>query len=80
MLKELGIKVEKYIASEVCAESITVGTIKHEGQIQYMDDVRNITKELVRAAFILGFISCLLLYPLHLGVVACSFPWAQSCR
>ncbi|XP_052037677.1 DNA (cytosine-5)-methyltransferase 3C-like [Apodemus sylvaticus] len=47
VLKELGIKVEKYIASEVCAESIAVGTIKHEGQIQYVDDVRNITKELI---------------------------------
>ncbi|XP_051000768.1 DNA (cytosine-5)-methyltransferase 3C-like [Acomys russatus] len=45
VLKDLGIKVEKYIASEVCAESIAVGTIKHEGQISYVDDVRNITKE-----------------------------------
>ncbi|GAB1287071.1 DNA (cytosine-5)-methyltransferase 3C [Apodemus speciosus] len=45
VLKELGIKVEKYIASEVCAESIAVGTIKHEGQIKYVDDIRDITKE-----------------------------------
>ncbi|XP_031229131.1 DNA (cytosine-5)-methyltransferase 3C-like [Mastomys coucha] len=45
VLKELGIKVEKYVASEVCAESIAVGTIKHEGQIKYVDDIRNITKE-----------------------------------
>nr|XP_034350599.1 DNA (cytosine-5)-methyltransferase 3C-like [Arvicanthis niloticus] len=45
VLKELGIKVEKYIASEICAESIAVGTIKHEGQIKYVDDIRNITKE-----------------------------------
>ncbi|EDL06040.1 mCG140755 [Mus musculus] len=45
VLKELGIKVEKYIASEVCAESIAVGTVKHEGQIKYVDDIRNITKE-----------------------------------
>ncbi|XP_075820005.1 DNA (cytosine-5)-methyltransferase 3C-like [Microtus pennsylvanicus] len=44
VLKDLGIKVEKYVASEVCAESIAVGTIKHEGQIKYVDDVRNITK------------------------------------
>ncbi|XP_021048457.1 DNA (cytosine-5)-methyltransferase 3C [Mus pahari] len=45
VLKELGIKVEKYVASEVCAESIAVGTVKHEGQIKYVDDIRNITKE-----------------------------------
>jgi hypothetical protein len=57
VLKELGIKVEKYIASEVCAESIAVGTVKHEGQIKYVDDIRNITKEHVRVAFLLGFIS-----------------------
>nr|AAF74517.1 DNA cytosine-specific methyltransferase isoform 3 [Mus musculus]AAF74522.1 DNA cytosine-specific methyltransferase isoform 8 [Mus musculus] len=45
VLKELGIKVEKYIASEVCAESIAVGTVKHEGQIKYVNDVRKITKK-----------------------------------
>lgn len=49
VLKELGIKVEKYIASEVCEESIAVGTVKHEGNIKYVNDVRNITKRNVRA-------------------------------
>ncbi|XP_044909687.1 DNA (cytosine-5)-methyltransferase 3B isoform X10 [Felis catus] len=44
VLKELGIKVEKYVASEVCEESIAVGTVKHEGNIKYVNDVRNITK------------------------------------
>ncbi|XP_076427012.1 DNA (cytosine-5)-methyltransferase 3C isoform X1 [Peromyscus maniculatus bairdii] len=44
VLKELGIKVEKYVASEVCSESIAVGTVKHEGHIKYVDDVRKITK------------------------------------
>ncbi|XP_006860755.1 PREDICTED: DNA (cytosine-5)-methyltransferase 3B isoform X5 [Chrysochloris asiatica] len=44
VLKELGIKVEKYVASEVCEESIAVGTVKHEGNIRYVNDVRNITK------------------------------------
>ncbi|XP_036040245.1 DNA (cytosine-5)-methyltransferase 3C-like [Onychomys torridus] len=44
VLKELGIQVEKYVASEVCSESIAVGTVKHEGQIKYVDDVRIITK------------------------------------
>ncbi|XP_076427003.1 DNA (cytosine-5)-methyltransferase 3B isoform X2 [Peromyscus maniculatus bairdii] len=45
VLKELGIKVEKYVASEVCSESIAVGTVKHEGHIKYVDDVRKITKK-----------------------------------
>ncbi|XP_035302416.1 DNA (cytosine-5)-methyltransferase 3B isoform X2 [Cricetulus griseus] len=45
VLKELGIKVEKYVASEVCTESIAVGTVKHEGQIKYVNDVRKITKK-----------------------------------
>ncbi|XP_040602459.1 DNA (cytosine-5)-methyltransferase 3B isoform X4 [Mesocricetus auratus] len=45
VLKELGIKVEKYVASEVCSESIAVGTVKHEGQIKYVNDVRKITKK-----------------------------------
>ncbi|MBZ3880260.1 DNA (cytosine-5)-methyltransferase 3B, partial [Sciurus carolinensis] len=45
VLKELGIKVEKYVTSEVCEESIAVGTIKHEGNIKYVNDVRNITKK-----------------------------------
>ncbi|XP_029420237.1 DNA (cytosine-5)-methyltransferase 3B isoform X3 [Nannospalax galili] len=44
VLKELGIKVDRYVASEVCAESIAVGTVKHEGQIKYVNDVRKITK------------------------------------
>ncbi|XP_037667869.1 DNA (cytosine-5)-methyltransferase 3B isoform X4 [Choloepus didactylus] len=44
VLKELGIKVEKYVASEVCEDSIAVGTVKHEGNIKYVNDVRNITK------------------------------------
>lgn len=50
VLKELGIKVDKYVASEVCEESIAVGTVKHEGNIKYVNDVRNITKKNVRAA------------------------------
>ncbi|XP_068930035.1 DNA (cytosine-5)-methyltransferase 3B isoform X4 [Petaurus breviceps papuanus] len=44
VLKELGIKVDKYIASEICEESIAVGTVKHGGIIKYVHDVRNITK------------------------------------
>ncbi|NWX95148.1 DNM3B methyltransferase, partial [Nothoprocta ornata] len=44
VLKELGIKVEKYIASEIHEEPIAVGTVRHEGDITYVHDVRNITK------------------------------------
>ncbi|KAM6164720.1 DNA (cytosine-5)-methyltransferase 3B isoform 3-T3 [Rhynchocyon petersi] len=44
VLKDLGFKVETYVASEVCEESIAVGTVKHEGVIKYVNDVRNITK------------------------------------
>ncbi|MBZ3881245.1 DNA (cytosine-5)-methyltransferase 3B [Sciurus carolinensis] len=39
VLKELGIKVEKYVVSEVCEESIAIGNIK------YVNDVRNIAKK-----------------------------------
>ncbi|XP_060044342.1 DNA (cytosine-5)-methyltransferase 3B isoform X1 [Erinaceus europaeus] len=45
VLKELGFKVEKYVASEVCEESIAVGTVKHEGNIKYVHDVRDITRK-----------------------------------
>ncbi|NXQ90956.1 DNM3B methyltransferase, partial [Nyctibius grandis] len=44
VLKDLGIQVEKYIASEICEEPIAVGTMRHEGDITYVHDVRNITK------------------------------------
>lgn len=44
MLKDLGIQVEKYIASEICEDPIAVGTMRHEGNITYVHDVRNITK------------------------------------
>uniref|UniRef100_H9GFQ9 DNA (cytosine-5-)-methyltransferase n=1 Tax=Anolis carolinensis TaxID=28377 RepID=H9GFQ9_ANOCA len=44
VLRDLGIKVEKYVASEICEESIAVGTVRHEGNITYVHDVRNITK------------------------------------
>ncbi|RXN23285.1 DNA (cytosine-5-)-methyltransferase 3 duplicate a isoform X1 [Labeo rohita] len=45
VLKELGFKVERYIASEICEDSIAVGMIKHEGQIEYVKDVRTITRK-----------------------------------
>uniref|UniRef100_A0A671L3J2 DNA (cytosine-5-)-methyltransferase n=1 Tax=Sinocyclocheilus anshuiensis TaxID=1608454 RepID=A0A671L3J2_9TELE len=43
VLKELGIQVERYVASEVCEDSITVGIVRHQGRIMYVGDVRNVT-------------------------------------
>ncbi|MGH0150298.1 UNVERIFIED_CONTAM: hypothetical protein FKN15_045799 [Acipenser sinensis] len=45
VLKDLGFKVDQYIASEVCEDSISVGVVRHEGNIQYVHDVRNITRK-----------------------------------
>ncbi|KAL1021359.1 hypothetical protein UPYG_G00012300 [Umbra pygmaea] len=45
VLKELGFKVEKYVASEVCSNSIAVSEVNHEGKITHIDDVRFITKK-----------------------------------
>ncbi|XP_015503419.1 DNA (cytosine-5)-methyltransferase 3B isoform X2 [Parus major] len=44
VLKDLGIQVEKYIASEICENPIAAGTVRPEGNITYVHDVRNITK------------------------------------
>ncbi|XP_068453357.1 DNA (cytosine-5-)-methyltransferase 3 beta, duplicate a [Clinocottus analis] len=45
VLKDLGFKIERYIASEICDDSIAVGMIKHEGKIEYVNDVRTITRK-----------------------------------
>ncbi|XP_023682297.1 DNA (cytosine-5)-methyltransferase 3A isoform X1 [Paramormyrops kingsleyae] len=45
VLKELGIQVKRYIASEVCEDSITVGIVRHQGRIMYVGDVRNVTRK-----------------------------------
>ncbi|XP_066526652.1 DNA (cytosine-5)-methyltransferase 3B [Hoplias malabaricus] len=45
VLKDLGFKVDVYIASEVCEDSISVGVVRHEGKIKYVHDVRNITRK-----------------------------------
>ncbi|NWQ61348.1 DNM3B methyltransferase, partial [Neopipo cinnamomea] len=44
VLKDLGIQVEKYIASEIGDDPIAAGTVRPEGNITYVHDVRNITK------------------------------------
>uniref|UniRef100_A0A674MHM9 DNA (cytosine-5-)-methyltransferase n=1 Tax=Takifugu rubripes TaxID=31033 RepID=A0A674MHM9_TAKRU len=45
VLKDLGIRVDKYVASEVCEDSITVGMVRHHGRIMYVGDVRNVTRK-----------------------------------
>ncbi|XP_077473238.1 DNA (cytosine-5)-methyltransferase 3C-like isoform X2 [Stigmatopora argus] len=45
VLKNLGFKVERYIASEICQDSIAVGMVKHAGEIEYVNDVRSITRK-----------------------------------
>ncbi|XP_019746004.1 DNA (cytosine-5)-methyltransferase 3A isoform X1 [Hippocampus comes] len=45
VLRELGIRVERYVASEVCEDSITVGLVRHQGRIMYVGDVRNVTRK-----------------------------------
>lgn len=45
VLKDLGMQVDKYVASEVCEDSITVGMVRHQGRIMYVGDVRNVTRK-----------------------------------
>nr|UAT11631.1 DNA methyltransferase 3 alpha [Protopterus annectens] len=45
VLKDLGIQVDSYIASEVCEDSICVGMVRHQGKIMYVGDIRNITRK-----------------------------------
>ncbi|XP_056363041.1 DNA (cytosine-5)-methyltransferase 3B isoform X2 [Oenanthe melanoleuca] len=44
VLKDLGIQVEKYIASEICENPMAKSTVRPEGNITFVHDVRNITK------------------------------------
>uniref|UniRef100_A0AAQ4PEG2 DNA (cytosine-5-)-methyltransferase n=1 Tax=Gasterosteus aculeatus aculeatus TaxID=481459 RepID=A0AAQ4PEG2_GASAC len=45
VLKELGFKVEAYVASEICEDSLAVATINHDGKIHHVGDARFITHE-----------------------------------
>uniref|UniRef100_A0A671Z3Q0 DNA (cytosine-5-)-methyltransferase n=1 Tax=Sparus aurata TaxID=8175 RepID=A0A671Z3Q0_SPAAU len=45
VLRELGIEVDRYVASEVCEDSITVGIVRHQGRIMYVGDVRSVTRK-----------------------------------
>uniref|UniRef100_A0A8C7RWY2 DNA (cytosine-5-)-methyltransferase 3 beta, duplicate b.1 n=1 Tax=Oncorhynchus mykiss TaxID=8022 RepID=A0A8C7RWY2_ONCMY len=57
VLRDLGFKVDHYIASEVCEDSISVGVVRHEGRIQYVHDVRNITRKNVSRTHLLPCLS-----------------------
>lgn len=76
VLKDLGIQVDRYIASEVCEDSITVGMVRHQGKIMYVGDVRSVTqKHVCLFAGCLFFPQCLSweCHHLHLSVCPC-FP------
>uniref|UniRef100_A0A7N8WIR9 DNA (cytosine-5-)-methyltransferase n=1 Tax=Mastacembelus armatus TaxID=205130 RepID=A0A7N8WIR9_9TELE len=45
VLKDLGFKVEKYVASEVCEDSIAVADVNHDGKIIHVGDARLITQD-----------------------------------
>lgn len=62
VLKELGIQVKRYIASEVCEDSITVGIVRHQGRIMYVGDVRNVTRKNVSGCLAPWPLPCLLPY------------------
>ncbi|XP_040285741.1 DNA (cytosine-5)-methyltransferase 3A-like [Bufo bufo] len=45
VLKKLRINVETYVASEVCEDAITIGRVRHPGQIVYVGDIQDITRK-----------------------------------
>lgn len=45
VLKELGFKVETYVASEICEDSIAVAAVNHDGKIIHVGDTRLITHD-----------------------------------
>ncbi|KAI7794380.1 putative DNA methyltransferase dnmt5, partial [Triplophysa rosa] len=47
-LRELGFKVEKYVASEVDEESVVISMVNHDGTITHVDDVKSITKDHIK--------------------------------
>lgn len=47
-MKDLGIKVDRYVASEICEDAIAVAMVNHDGKISHVGDVRCITPDLVR--------------------------------
>ncbi|XP_078507919.1 DNA (cytosine-5)-methyltransferase 3B isoform X3 [Lissotriton helveticus] len=45
VLKDLGFKVDTYVASEVCGDSVAVATTRHEGNVKHVHDVRKISRK-----------------------------------
>lgn len=56
VLKDLGFKVEKYVASEVCEDSIAVAAVNHDGKIVHVGDARFITEQHVCSLTLLVFL------------------------
>ncbi|XP_061908446.1 uncharacterized protein LOC133653311 isoform X1 [Entelurus aequoreus] len=48
VLKDLGFKIQTYVASEICEDSLAVTLVNHEGKINQVGDTRNISKELIQ--------------------------------
>uniref|UniRef100_A0A4W6EWI1 DNA (cytosine-5-)-methyltransferase n=1 Tax=Lates calcarifer TaxID=8187 RepID=A0A4W6EWI1_LATCA len=48
VLKELGFKVETYVASEICEDSIAVAAVNHDGKIIHVGDTRLITHDHIK--------------------------------
>ena len=71
VLKDLGFKIERYIASEICEDSIAVGIVKHEGKIEYVSDVRSVTRKHVSTS------SSQISFPVYLFIRLHSNHWKQ---
>ncbi|NXT27634.1 DNM3B methyltransferase, partial [Syrrhaptes paradoxus] len=83
VLKDLGIQVEKYIASEICEDPIAVGSVRHEGNITYVHDVRNITKRNIEEwgpfdLVIGGSPDLSLVSPARKGLYGQPAPWTRT--
>ena len=53
VLKDLGFKVDKYVASEICQDSLAVTRFNHETKVTHVEDVRLITEDQVGALSVL---------------------------
>ncbi|XP_068452777.1 uncharacterized protein [Clinocottus analis] len=45
VLKDLGFKVETYVASEICEDSLAVAVVNHDRKIKHIGDARYITQK-----------------------------------
>ena len=77
VLRELGIQVDRYVASEVCEDSITVGLVRHQGRIMYVGDIRNVTRRHVSGHSSLSPPAALHSVPLLRQMVFCQSPFLR---